>query len=90
MFEFNIITFISLFISVAPPLFIARYFYLKLELPLLQKRLIYKLFVSGILITIPTLSLEFLLRQLVISLVLPLLIYELLGAFIISALCEEF
>ncbi len=89
MIDFQWEQFLSIFIAITPPLLIVRYFYFKLASPSRQKKLIYRLVAFGLIITIPTLSLEFLLRQMEKSFALPLLINELTGAFLIAALCEE-
>ena len=89
MFNFNIKLFFSLILAIAPPAIIVRYFYLKLESKNQQKKLIYTLYFLGIVLTIPILSLEFLLGRIESSFSFSILTNQLLKSFIIVGLCEE-
>ena len=89
MITFDFKLFLSLFIAIAPPLLIARYFYTKLETSNNQKKLLYKLFLLGFFITLPVLSLEFLLGRMETSASFTILVSQLLKAFIIAGFCEE-
>ena len=89
MFIFNIKLFLSLFFSIAPPALLVRYMYLKLESQNQQKKLIYSLYLLGIVLTIPILSLEFLLGRVEASISFSILMSQLLRSFIIVSVCEE-
>jgi protease PrsW len=89
MFSFDAKFFLSIFIAVTPPALIVRYLYSKLESQNQQKKLIYALYFWGIVMTIPILSLEFLLSTFEASFNFSLLLSQFLSAFIIVGFCEE-
>ncbi|MBC8185440.1 PrsW family intramembrane metalloprotease, partial [candidate division KSB1 bacterium] len=90
MLIFNLKIFISLFIAILPPALLVHYMTGKTESNKKQKRIIFTLYLLGIILTIPILSLEFLLGRIEASFGFSLLLSQFLKAFLIVGLCEEF
>ena len=86
----NLMLFLSLITAIAPPIFILRYLVRKYRQNTDPKKMPVGLFVSGIVITVPVISLEYLLSQFLLSLHLTNFIDYLLRSFISTAAVEEF
>ena len=90
MIIFNLKIFLSLFIAILPPALLVQFMTGKTESNKKQKRIIFTLYLLGIILTIPILSLEFLLGRIEASFGFSLLLSQFLKAFLIVGLCEEF
>jgi len=87
---FNLKIFVSLFIAILPPALIVHYMSDKSESKNKQNKVIISLYLLGIILTIPVLSLEFLLGRIEASFGFSHLTSQFLRAFFIVGVCEEF
>ena len=82
-------SFIPLIFAIIPTIFLVRYFYLKDINKPEPIRLIIKIFLMGILCTIPIVFIEIMVIEIIQPFTSNIIIYSFLQAFIVAGLCEE-
>ena len=82
-------SFIPLIFAIIPTIFLVRYFYLKDINKPEPIRLIIKIFIMGILCTIPIVFIEIMVIEIIQPFTSNIIIYSFLQAFIVAGLCEE-
>ena len=80
---------VPLILAIIPTIFLVRYFYLKDINKPEPIRLIIKIFIMGILCTIPIVFIEVMMMGIIEPFTSNIIIYSFLQAFIVAGLCEE-